>query len=233
MRHMKSFDSARWRHELKYSITYAQRMELVQRVREVMTLDPHVDEDGTYLIRSIYLETPDDRALREKLSGVARRQKFRIRYYNNDTSRLKLEKKVKVNDLGTKFSAPLTEDECRAIIAGDIDWMADSPHALIRELHARTLGEMWRPRVLVSYRRIPFVYGPGNVRVTFDFDISTSLYSDNFLEPDWEFPVETEKFTVMEVKYDDFLPDIIRCLIQTGETRQVAVSKYGLSRRFG
>jgi len=221
------------RHELKYSITYAQRLEIIQRISQVMTLDPHVGPDGTYTIRSIYLDTPDDKALREKLSGISRRQKFRIRYYNDDTEHIKLEKKVKINDLGTKYSAPLTREQTQAIIDGDISWLADDQDPLLQELYARMTAELWEPRVLVSYRRIPYIYGPGNVRVTFDFDISTGMYSRHFLDPIWGFPVETEKFTVLEVKYDNYLPDIIRCLIQTSETRQTAVSKYALARRFG
>ena len=38
---------------------------------------------------------------------------------------------------------------------------------------------------------------------------------------------------IMEVKYDEFIPEIIVDLLQTEEIRQQAFSKYGACRRFG
>ena len=86
----------RYRHEWKHELTWADVLELRQRLRAVALPDPHA-VDGRYLIRSLYFDTLPDKALREKLDGVNRREKFRIRYYNRDTSVIHLEKKSKRN----------------------------------------------------------------------------------------------------------------------------------------
>ncbi len=224
-----------WRHELKYAITYADYLALRARLRPVMKLDAHAGGDGRYLISSIYFDNYNDKALREKLDGVQSREKFRIRWYNGDLSRIRLEKKVKHNSLCQKLSAPLTEAQCRALCEGDTGWMAEHPQALVRELGQKMNVQQLRPRVVVRYLREPYVYPPGNVRVTFDSCIRTSLFSRDFLGKDLV-TVSTADLAgqmILEVKYDDFLPDIIRVLLQTEGLRQQAFSKYGANRRFG
>ncbi len=224
-----------WRHELKYSITYADYLALQARLSPVMKHDAHAGGDGRYLISSIYFDNYNDKALREKTDGVQSREKFRIRWYNDDLSRINLEKKVKHNSLCQKLSAPLTEEQCRALCDGEIDWMAAHPSMLVRELHRKMHQQQLRPRVVVRYLREPYVYAPGNVRVTFDFCIHTSLFSRDFLNRDLPTISATDfgEQMILEVKYDDFLPDIIRVLLQTEGIRQQAFSKYGASRRFG
>ena len=96
-----------YRHELKYQISPADYHALRQRLRAVMKRDPHTGADGLYTIRSVYFDNYGDKALREKVNGVQKREKFRIRYYNNDFSFITLEKKIKHNDLCMKIDAPV------------------------------------------------------------------------------------------------------------------------------
>ena len=103
-----------YRHELKYQISPADALALRQRLRAVMKRDPHTGADGLYTIRSVYFDNYGDKALREKVNGVQKREKFRIRYYNDDFSFITLEKKIKHNDLCMKIDAPLTVEEKRA-----------------------------------------------------------------------------------------------------------------------
>lgn len=225
-----------YRHELKYEISYADYLAVRQRLRPVMQVDSHAGADGRYLVRSIYFDNPYDKVLREKRDGIQKREKFRIRYYNDDLSFLALEKKSKYNSLGQKTHAVLTEAECRALLCGNTaDWMPNHPSALVRELYSKLHTQLLRPRVQVSYLREPYVYAPGNVRVTFDSDIRSSLYRLDFLTPQSPDIRMTEQpgDMVMEVKYDAFLPELIACLLQTGHTRQRAFSKYGTCRQFG
>ena len=170
-----------FRHELKYRDRRGGILALRSRLGPVMRRDGHACGDGRYLVRSIYFDNCDDKALREKINGVQRREKFRIRYYNDDLSFITLEKKLKYNDLCCKLDAPLTEAECRALLAGDTEWMPEHPSELVRELYCKMLCQRLRPRLLVSYLREPYVYAPGNVRVTFDSRIRTSLYGRGFL----------------------------------------------------
>ena len=223
-----------FRHELKYQIGAAEHIALRQRLGTVMRSDSHARE-GRYLVRSVYFDNCDDKALREKINGVQKREKFRIRYYNDDLSFITLEKKLKYNDLCCKLDAPITEAECRALLAGDTLWMRDHPSELVRELYCKLRWQRLRPRVLVSYVREPYVYAPGNVRVTFDSRIRTSLYGRGFLpgEIGGVSAQDCPGDTVLEIKYDAFLPEIISCLLQTEGLRRQAFSKYGVCRRFG
>lgn len=224
-----------YRHELKYSIDQATALALQSRLSHIMRPDPHAGENGRYTIRSIYFDNYRDKALREKVDGVQRREKFRIRWYNDDLSFITLEKKIKHNDLCLKVDAPLTKEDLQRILQSPGAWMLGHPQELVRELYCKMTAQLLRPRVLVSYTRAPYVYAPGNVRVTFDRDIRTSLFGRDFLSanlPDIS-ATDVPGETILEVKYDAFLPDIIARTLQTGALRQQAFSKYGACRRFG
>ena len=224
-----------YRHELKYAVSEADYLAIRNRIRTIMTADPHVGEDGKYRIRSIYFDNADDKALKEKVSGVAKREKFRIRYYNDDLRFITLEKKMKIDSLCMKFDARISEEECRRILSGDIAWMIGHSDELVRELYAKMNYQRLRPRVMVSYVREPYIYPPGNVRVTFDSQIRTSLYTKEFLTKEVRdiSATDSPQDMLLEVKYDAFLPEIIQDLIQIRNVRQGAFSKYGVCRRFG
>ncbi|MBR0510565.1 MAG: polyphosphate polymerase domain-containing protein [Clostridia bacterium] len=225
----------RWRHELKFMIPYADYLAVRQRLQRVCRPDPHTMADGTYLIRSIYFDNCEDKALREKEDGVGKREKFRIRYYNDDLSFISLEKKMKIDCLCLKYDAVITEEELRLLLNGDSGWMKDHPGAPVRELYAKMHYQRLRPKVLVSYRREPFVYPAGNVRITFDSGIRTSLFTKDFLPPGVTdvSATDTPQDRILEVKYDAFLPELIQDLIQIPGVRQQAFSKYAACRRFG
>ena len=164
---------------------------------------------------------------------MGRREKFRIRYYNGDTSLIKLEKKSKVNGLGTKFSAPLTPQEARKLVRGDVDWMPASEFPLVQELYCKMRSQGMRPKTIVDYTREPFIYRPGNVRVTFDYDIRTGLSCTDFLDPDCPTIAAGDPTIILEVKWDEFLPSIIRDCVQTPGRRASAFSKYAQCRIYG
>ena len=228
-------EEKRYRHELKFAIPYADYAAMRLRLKKVMKTDPHTVADGRYLIRSVYFDNSDDKALREKIDGIARREKFRIRYYNDDFSFIALEKKMKVDSLCLKYDVRITEEECRRILGGDTAFMKEHPAELLRELYAKMQYQRLRPRVLVSYVREPYIYPAGNVRVTFDSQIRTTLFHREFLEKQVSdiSATDTPQDMFLEVKYDAFLPEIIQDLIQVPGIRQQAFSKYGACRRFG
>lgn len=225
----------KYRHELKYQVSTAEYYAIRQRLKAVMKPDPHTGPDGLYTIRSIYFDNEDDKALREKINGVQLREKWRIRYYNDDFSYLSLEKKIKHNDLCMKVDTRITEELCRAILDGNHEAMMESPLELVRELSCKMRYQRLKPRVLVSYVREPYIFSAGNVRITFDSQIRTSLYHRTFLEENVQDISATDHpgDMLMEVKYDAFLPSVIADLIQVGSLRVQAFSKYGACRRFG
>ena len=221
-----------FRHEWKHEITFSDMITIRQRLRAVAKPDSHAT-DGKYLIRSLYFDDSADKALREKLDGVNRREKFRIRYYNGDTSLIHLEKKSKWNGLGSKDMAELTEAEAQAIVDGTLDWMLSSDRPLVRELYSKMRAGTLRPKTIVDYTREPFVYAPGNVRVTLDYDIRTGLGCTDFLNPDCVTVPAGDAPILMEVKWDAFLPDIIRAAVRLEGRRASAFSKYAQCRIYG
>ena len=221
-----------YRHEWKHELNAADLVVLRQRLRAVMEPDPHA-VDGKYRVRSLYFDTPSDRALREKVDGVDRREKFRLRYYDGDTSVIHLEKKSKLAGLGNKQTAPLTAAEAQAIVDGRLDWMPSHPQGLVRELHAKMDTQLLRPRTIVDYLREPFVYAPGNVRVTLDYDIRTGLRCTDFLSPDCVTIPAGDAPIILEVKWDAFLPDLIRDAVGLPGRRVTAFSKYAQCRIYG
>ncbi len=221
-----------YRHEWKHEISYADLLAIRQRLRAVAESDPHA-ANGCYLIRSLYFDNAEDKALREKIDGVNLREKFRIRFYNGDTSVIHLEKKSKRAGLGTKYSADLTRDEAQKIVDGDLDWMMGSGRDLVQELYCKMRYQGLRPKTIVDYTREPFIYRPGNVRVTFDYDIRTGLQCTDFLNPDCVTVPAGDAPILLEVKWDAFLPDIIRDAVQTPGRRVEAFSKYAQCRIYG
>ena len=221
-----------YRHEWKHELTWADLLSIRARLRAVMEPDPHAI-GGQYQIRSLYFDNLTDRALREKIDGVNRREKFRIRYYNGDTSVIHLEKKSRLNGLGTKFSANLTREEASRIAAGDWAWLRGADQPLLRELYCKMRYQGLRPKTVVDYTREPFIYGPGNVRVTFDYHIRTGLRAVDFLNPDLPTIPAGDAPIILEVKWDAFLPDIIRDAVQTPGRRVGAFSKYAQCRIYG
>jgi len=200
-----------------------------------MKSDFHTGPDGRYTIRSIYFDNVNDKALREKIDGEQKREKFRIRYYNDDFSFFTLEKKQKIGSLCLKCDATITEAECQRILSGNLDWMVEHPTGLVRELYCKMKYQCIRPRILVSYTREPYIYEAGNVRITFDSQIRSTLWHRKFLEPDIRdiSILDEPSKIIMEVKFDAFLPEVIQMLIQSEGIRQGAFSKYGACRRFG
>ena len=219
----------RYRHEVKHYLNRSDLLAIRARARAVMQPDSHA-EDGKYLIRSLYFDNPADKALREKIDGVNLREKFRIRYYNGDTSFIHLEKKSKHNSLGTKYDALLTADEAQKIVDGDTGWMLSSGRPLVQELYVKMNYQGLRPKTIVDYTREPFIYGPGNVRVTFDYDIRTGLSCTDFLNPDAVTIPAGDRVILMEVKWDAYLPAVIRDIVQTQGRRSTAFSKYAICR---
>lgn len=221
-----------YRHEWKFEINHADLLILRQRLKAVTSPDPHA-VNGKYLIRSLYFDNAADKALREKLDGVSRREKFRIRYYNGDTSVIHLEKKSKTGGLGKKQSVNLTICQAYAIANGNPDWMSDSPEALIRELYTKMRTQGLRPKTIVDYTREPFIFAPGNVRVTLDYHIRTGNCCSDFLNPSCITIPAGDAPIIMEVKWDDFLPDIIRDAVRLPGRRANAFSKYAQCRIYG
>lgn len=221
-----------YRNEWKQEINAVDMVVLRSRLNAVAKRDNNAP-NGVYLIRSLYFDNLYDKALLEKINGVDKREKFRIRYYNNDTSAIFLEKKSKVNGLCSKQREMLTITETQKIINGDCDFCFDGQKPLLNELCVKMRLQGLKPKTIVEYTREPFVFPAGNVRVTLDYNIRTGLGSVDFLNPDCVTVPAGTSGAVLEVKWDEFLPNIIRDIVQLQGRRTSAFSKYAACRIYG
>ncbi|MCF0238819.1 MAG: polyphosphate polymerase domain-containing protein [Sphaerochaetaceae bacterium] len=221
-----------YRHEWKHEINFVDMLVLRTRLSAVMKRDEHAT-NGIYEVRSLYFDTLSDKALREKIDGVNIREKFRIRYYNDDTSYIVLEKKSKLNGLCAKQSCQINKEEAQKIIDGNLGWMQKSEKPLCQELYSKMLSQGLKPKTIVHYTRDPFVFAPGNVRVTIDYNIRTGMFRTNFFNPETiTLPIENTPI-VLEVKWDQYLPDIIKDAVTIPGRHVSAFSKYEQCRIYG
>lgn len=223
----------RYRHEFKYICSIGQLELLKVRLRGLVLLDSHVKDTGIYNIRSLYFDDYYDRYYYENEAGTDPREKFRIRIYNHSSSQINLELKRKVRGKTQKISCPLTEEQCRCLMAGEIPILTKESPALLQKMALEMKTSLLKPKVIVEYDRIPYVYPQGNVRITFDENIRSSNRADLFLED--EVPMRLIMPAgqhILEVKYDEYLPDFIYRTAQLDNLRQTAFSKYYLCRKY-
>lgn len=228
-----SLTENRFRHEFKYICSYGQLRMLQVRLTGLISPDPHAGKDGVYNIRSLYFDDYYDRCLKENEAGTDPREKFRIRIYNHKSDRISLELKRKVRGKTQKLSCPLTEEQCRTLMAGELPLTDKDTPAVLRKLCLLMQTSLMRPKVIVEYDRVPYVYPQGNVRVTLDENIRASGRTELFLEDQIPLrPIMPVGQHILEVKYDEYLPDFIYRAVQLENLRQTAFSKYYLCRKY-
>ena len=220
-----------YRHEYKIELAPGDLGPLRRRLAVVARPDPHA-VGGVYHIRSLYFDTPQDTALRQKLDGVDRREKFRLRLYNGDTALIHLEKKSRQGGLGSKAQARLSAGEVAALLAGDWGALADRNEPLVQEFLCKHRLFGLAPKTLVEYTRRPFVYPAGNVRITLDGQLRTGLRCTDFLDSGCPTVPAPGPYALLEVKWDAFLPDIIRAAIGLDCRQTGAFSKYAACRSY-
>lgn len=230
-----------WRHEYKYICNAMQNEILKTRAESLLHRDLHAGETGVYRVRSLYLDDPYNRCFWENEDGTDQRAKYRIRIYNEDAGYISLEKKLKYRGMTHKNTYKISESLCRTIMEGRLPELqagkgiSGEPEAEERLLAvlAEIRGLALRPAVIVEYERRPFVEENGNVRITFDRDISSSHEFRSFLEPRiMTRPVMPPGAGIMEVKWDSHLPSYIRGHMELDTIKWSTFSKYYLCRKY-
>ena len=223
----------KFRHELKYVISAGEVALIRNRINHLIPLDSHVGNTGAYTIRSLYFDDLYDSCYYENENGTDPREKFRIRIYNHSTERITLECKRKERGKTLKTSCPLTLEQTRMLMEGRIlPDLANQPEVL-RKLTLRMMTKRMRPVVIVEYERIPYVYKNGNVRITLDMNVSSSNSVECFLDEQIpKRPIMPMGQQLLEVKFDEYLPDFIHHNLNLHSLTQTAYSKYYLCRKY-
>ena len=226
--------SLTFRHELKYYINYRDYLLLSNALKALVSLDAYAGEDATYHIRSLYFDDMYDSALREKVDGSDGRKKYRIRIYNFSDSTIKFEKKMKQGQYVAKSSILLSRSEYQQIAAGEYSFLKDRNEPLASEIYLEMKSNLLRPRVLVDYQREAYVSPYEDVRITFDKDLKSGLVMTDIFDSDTpSMPMYDTGIMVLEVKFNRYLPEFIRCVLNNlNSADRSAISKYVISRKF-
>ena len=216
----------KYRHEIKYIISTSEALILKSRLKMIMT--PDINGLEGYFIRSLYFDTPDNLYYFEKMAGVEYRKKYRIRFYNMDDSYISLEKKCKDNNMTYKKQARLTKEEVNKILDGNLDISSDNP--LIKEFLNIIKINGLKPSVIVDYDRYALTYPISDVRITFDSNIKSDIYNYNLFDDDSIYNVCDENTLVLEVKYNEILPEAIAIILETSVLQRTAFSKFAKCR---
>ena len=224
-----------YRHEYKYPLTRGQILLEEAKISSVVSADAHAGEKGFYNIRSLYFDDYDNSCFWDNENGTDNREKFRIRIYNCNRKFIRLELKRKYRGKTNKESCPISLEQCELLMKGVVPSDISREQQVLQKLAYLMETRLMKPVVIVEYDRIPYVYRPedANVRITFDKNITAISDIDAFFEPEAAGRgVMPEGQELMEVKFDDFLPDEIYSLLQLNGLQASAFSKYYLCRKF-
>ncbi len=223
----------RYRNEWKYVCTEASLNALSRRLSGVLSRDEHTGSAGNYEVHSLYFDDWRNTQIVKKEAGVARRAKYRLRYYNDQVETLFLERKEKWNGYCRKEHCPLSEKQFIALIRGEADEVIwDTPYELLKRFCMHCMSDRMHPSAIIDYEREAFVDPIGNVRITIDRNISVAASYQGFLLGEYlRIPIQACGLHVLEVKFDDILPGYIRRAISDARLKQVSMSKYYLGRK--
>ena len=218
----------KFRHELKYLINQCDREIIVQRMKSILSMDEHAI-GGEYNVRSLYFDDYWDAAYLDKVNGFSGRRKYRIRTYNLDKNIIKLECKLKKDSYINKTVATLTLEEFDKIINNDFGFLLKREEDLCKQFYYECTSRIIRPRIIVDYEREPYILEAGEVRVTFDKNVRAispwfDFFDDNIAS---QYVLDSGKL-VMEVKFTEFLPEIVKDALGGQRVEMSAVSKYTL-----
>lgn len=184
-------------------------------------------KDRAYPIYSIYFDTADWQAFYTKLDGNKRRQKFRVRsYYPNPRDDEKVFIEVKEKNSGTVYKrrSPIKFGEVKELITG-APISIKTP--VVDEWRYAVLKNAIKPKLLNRYTRLAFAseHFPG-LRVTIDQDLSYAMVNSlDFNQPTRGAYWSNGK-SVIEIKFDRYVPMFIVDIIRRYNLTQVPVSKY-------
>ena len=221
------------RHELKYHINFIHYRILRKKLAMVLKSDPYAGAEGRYHVRSLYFDDFRNTAFFDKLAGVARRKKYRIRIYNYNDEVIKLERKTKLDNYVLKEGVNLTRKMADCIVTGDVAFLADSKTYLLKEFYLECRRNLLRPVVMVDYHREAYIHPMGNVRITFDIGLRKGLGSMAL----FDFGASTmgvieEPGVILEIKFDKIFPEYIRGLFPNTIQPQSAIGKFIICREY-
>lgn len=222
----------KYRNEWKYLCNNIDYELIDNKLSKVLNYDMHANKKHYYTVHSLYFDDYKDNCLKDNDAGLSKRYKWRIRYYDNNTSVFFLERKEKLNGMCRKKSAKLDEETYHHLIQGEykeVFWKEDNN--LIKQFCIEGMVRLFKPKVIVDYERVAYIEPITNIRITFDKNVSASKEVDKFNKGGYtKVPILNTNNYVFEVKFDDILPSHIKKTLYLNKLQQTTFSKYYLSR---
>jgi len=217
----------KFRHELKYLINYRDHALIRLRLQSLLAFDANVDPGGSYTVRSLYFDDYYNHAYNDKYAGGQYRTKHRIRIYNNSDKTINFEKKNKNNYLNYKQTAPMTKEQVYGVLDGNYEVLLKDLNNLLGVFYHECVSNVMRPRIVVDYEREPYIMEAGDVRITFDKNIRAGVEGFDIFDAGLPM-VETldPGLLILEVKFTEFLPNILRKILPSNASDYTAASKF-------
>ena len=223
----------KFRHEIKYLIDFKDYYMLKSRLSAILKPDAYSGADNKYHIRSLYFDDIKNTDYFTKLSGFSERKKFRLRIYNDDFSFIKLEKKVKIENVSYKLASNLSYIQAQKLILGNYSIHEDSDEGVLNEFIIHNTLNILKPNVITDYYREAYIFEPANIRITFDSDLKTALLATDLFNVDVPMiPVMGANQMILEVKYDHYLPSFVSRLLSTSNITKLSLSKFTLCKKY-
>lgn len=218
----------KYRHEIKYTISKQIAEILKQRLLYIMDIDANnKNPDNTYYIRSLYFDDLSNTAYFEKIDGIQYRKKYRIRIYNYDDSFIRLECKYKHDNMTSKDQFVINKEIYEKIISNDLLDIEFNDNKMFNNFLLDMKLKALRPAVIVDYKRLALTYPISDVRITFDSCISSGAFNyDLFNENNSNLSIIDDSNVVLEVKYNEILPESIAIILSTIPSNREAFSKF-------
>lgn len=223
-----------YRNELKFVLSDFDLIRIKSRLTPLMRPDSHQGPDG-YIIKSLYFDDLYDSCLNEKENGICYREKYRIRIYNSNPEYIRLEKKIKYSDMSQKVTQALSMQDYKVLQSGNIDslhtLLSCNKGTLLDEFISKILYKHFSPKCIIEYERFAFIENTGNVRITFDRNITGCKQFTSLFDPDlFTVPLMSPARHILEIKYDELLPHYILQALDLGDLRRQSFSKYYMTR---
>lgn len=216
-----------FRHEFKYAVSYEEMLKLRTKLNDLLTIDR--DYNG-YMVRSLYFDSLDEDDYYEKLDGLSNRKKIRLRIYEPDASKVKLELKAKYDIHQLKESLVITRKEAEELIKGNYSFLLNYNNEVAKKIYLIVSENIYKPKTIIEYNRIAYVTGSGT-RITFDYNIRSSYQYEEFFDKNVNYlKVQDPKNVVLEVKFDRFLEPYINDVLGKYIGNRESISKYVLGR---
>ena len=219
-----------FRKEMKYIVTIESFLRIQRLLQSVLQPDEH-GVDGAYMVRSQYYDSLTDADLQDNLDGVMEKRKVRIRIYSTDATMAKLEYKCKTGTDGVKLSLNISREEVLQMENGEYGFLLDKKEPLALELYNKMTEQVYMPKTIIEYDRTAYTYPVSDVRVTFDRNLRATVNPYGIFEENpFYLPLLSPDMGILEVKYNDFFPDVLKPMVKSIEDVSESYSKYSNSR---